>query len=494
MADKGHSGTGRERGAVVKFLGRVANVMTVAGFSLTGVHLHAQAAQSLQAPVPALRLDIPHSNNPIKAYTATLVPQPNLANSSRIDTLVKDGVLELSLNDAIQLALENNLDLAIARYNFPIAQADVLRTQAGGSFRGVNTGVVQNTPGGGVGGFGSGAGAGAGAGGTSGGAGGAGSGANGLVSSTLGAGTNVSSYDPSISGQFNVEHYTEPLSNTILQGTPTFQQNTTNGNLSYTQAFPTGTSFSAELENQRGTTNSLNSILNPTLNAYYRVALQQQLLAGFGLGPNLRFLRIAKNNRKISDESFKLQVISTITQIADMYWDLVAAYEDEQVKSRALDFANATLDSGRKQLALQAVPAMDVMKDEAEVANREQDLTIAKTTLQFQELLMKNALTKNLDDPVLEAMPVRPIDRSTMPVITSGASTEDVIAKALHDRLELGESDIDLENRQISRDAARNALLPTVTLNAFYGGSGLAGVQNPTVPEQSTSPVGFGEL
>ena len=163
--------------------------------ALAGASGFAQDAPTPAAP--ALRLDIPHSYNPINTYRATLVPQPNLANSARIDSLAHDGVLELSLKDAISLALENNLDLAIARYNIPIAQSDILRTQAGGSFRGVNTGVVQNTPGGGVGGFGSG-GPGAGAGGTSGGAGGAGSGANGLVSSTLGTGTAVSSYDPSI--------------------------------------------------------------------------------------------------------------------------------------------------------------------------------------------------------------------------------------------------------------------------------------------------------
>ncbi len=114
-----------------------------------------------------------------------------------------------------------------------------------------------------------------------------------------------------------------------------------------------------------------------------------------------------------------------------MYWDLVEAYEDEQVKSRSLDFARQTLESGQKQLALQAIPAMDVMKDEAEVANREQDLTIAKTTLQFQELLIKNALTKNLDDPVLEAMPVHPTDRSAMSQSEESGPTEDLIAQAL---------------------------------------------------------------
>ncbi len=471
---------------------RWASVAAVLQNALVAQTPQTGAIQSpVAAPQPALRLDIPHSNNPIDTYRATLVPQPNLANSPRIDALVKDGVLELSLKDAISLALENNLDIAIARYNLPIAAADVLRTRAGGSFRGVNTGVVQNTPGGGVGGFGSAA-AGAGAGGTSGGAGGAGSGANGLVSSTLGTGTNVASYDPAITGTASIEHYAQPLSNTVVYGVPILLQNTTIGNIGYTQAFPTGTSISAILDNSRGTLNSPESFLNPTLNSYYHIALQQQLLAGFGFGPNLRFLHIAKNNQRISDEAFKLQVVTTVTQIANMYWDMVAAFEDEGVKSRSLDFARQTLENGRKQLALQAIPAMDVMKDEAEEANREQDLTIAKTALQFQELLIKNALTKNLDDPILEAMPVRPTDQSTMPVATAQGPTEDMIAKALKGRLELGESDIDLENRRLSRDAARNALLPTVALTAFYGGSGLAGLQNPASGQISTSPEDFG--
>ena len=140
-------------------------------------------------------LDMPKSRNPFSAYSAADVPQPDLTNSPLLNQLIRDGKLYLSLKDAIQLALENNLDLAIARYNLPIANIDILRTQAGGIFRGVNAGVVQGTPGGGVGGFGTGA-PGAGAGGTSAGAGGAGAGASGLVESTLGAGTPVSSYDP----------------------------------------------------------------------------------------------------------------------------------------------------------------------------------------------------------------------------------------------------------------------------------------------------------
>ena len=465
--------------------------------SVQAMPLRAQQSTSAQvadAPQPALRLDIPHSSNPFNAYRATKAPEPNLANSPRIDSLIHDGVLQLSLQDAIALALENNLDLAISRYNIPIAAADVLRTQAGGVFRGVNTGIVQNTPGGGVGGFGSGS-SGAGAGGTSGGAGGAGTGASGLVQSTLGTGTAVSSYDPTITANGSLEHYTEPLSNLTLFNVPVLRTNTIIGDFNFSQAFPTGTSLSVTLNNDRVTNNSPFTLLSPELDTYYRVVFQQQLLAGFGLGPNLRYLRIAKNNQKISDQAFKLQIISTITQIADMYWDLVNAYEDEQVKSASLDFANQTLGTARKELDLQAIPALDVLKDEGEVANRQQDLTIAKSQLQFQELLIKNALTKNLDDPILEAMPVQPTDLSTdLSTVAADANTataaptEDIIQLALANRIELSESTIDLQNRSISLASARNALLPSLALVGFYGGTGLGGPANPVADTPSTAP------
>jgi len=473
----------------------VATLVAVPVTSYAQVDTPASAQTNVQvsAPHPTLRLDLPHSYNPINAYRPASVPLPDLANSARIDALVHDGVLELSLTDAIALALENNLDLAIARYNIPIAEADVLRTKAGGVFRGVNTGVVQNTPGGGVGGFGSG-GSGAGAGGTSGGAGGAGAGASGLVQSTLGTGSNVSSYDPTVTANVGYSDTVQPLSNVVLQGVQSLKTITTIGNFGYSQAFATGTSFNAVFNNDRTANNSIYTFLRPELDASYTLTVQQQLLAGFGFGPNLRYLRIARNNQKISDESFKLQVITSVTQIADMYWDLVAAYEDEQVKSQSLDFANQTLTSGRKQLELQAIPAMDVMKDEAEVANREQDVSIAKSTLKFQELLIKNALTKNLDDPILEAMPVKPVNISTDDGTTAptGAATEDIVTQALSHRVEVAISGIDLQNRDISRKAANNNLLPQLSMVAQYGGAGLGGVANPGAGVTSNKPQSFG--
>ena len=448
---------------------------------------------STPVPHPTLNLEVPHSHSLLGPYRATHVPEPDLANSIELADLIHNGVLELSLHDAISLALADNLDLAIARYNLAIARADVLRTQAGGVFRGVNTGVVQNTPGGGVGGFGS-AGTGAGAGGTTGGAGGAGTGASGLVQSTLGTGAAVNSYDPTITADLNVHHYSQPLSNTALYGVQLLRANTITGNVGYTQAFPTGTSLAVTFNNDRVTSNSPFIFLNPEIDTYYQVLFQQQLLAGFGRGPNLRYLRIARNNQKISDQAFELQVITTVTQIANIYLDLVSAYEDEQVKSRSLDFANQTLAIARKELALQAIPALDVTRDEAEVAAREEDVAIARSALQFQELLIKNALTKNLDDPTLEAMPVRPTDLSAVATDTTAtplAPATDLIAEALAHRLELGESKIDLTNRAISNAAARNALLPTLAAVAYYGGTGLGGPANPASSTTSTAPLGY---
>jgi outer membrane protein TolC len=222
------------------------------------------------------------------------------------------------------------------------------------------------------------------------------------------------------------------------------------------------------------------------------------LLSGFGLGPNLRYLRIAKNNKKISDVAFKDQVMATVTQIKNIYWDLVNAFEQSQVNEKSLAFAQQSLDNAKKQLQLESIPAMDVMRAEAEVSRRDQDLTVARTSLQLQELLMKNALTRSLDDPVLESVPVVPTDRldsAQAPEVTN-RPVQELIQEALQNRPELTESDVDLVNRQISRKAANNALLPSLSLVAFYGGSGLAGPLNPVynvpgVPNVSTVPTDF---
>jgi len=467
--------------------------LVVSGILFAQTQSSSSAQTSPGQPSVSVNFEMPKSHNPLNAYAPASVPEPVLSNSPHLDQLVREGKLYLSLKDAIDLALEDNLDLAIARYNLPIANTDILRTQAGGFFRGVNTGVVQGTPGGGVGGFGTGA-PGAGAGGTTSGAGGAGAGASGLVQSTLGAGTAVSSYDPALNANIGDEHQTTPLSNLTLNGVPTLQTNTGQFNVNYSQAFPTGTTFSLSFNNYRQTTNSIFTSLSPVLGSQYRVEFQQQLLAGFGFGPNLRYLRIARNNKKISDIAFKDQVTATVTQIKNIYWDLVSAYEQTQVNEQSSAFARQTLENAKKQMQLESVPAMDVMRAEAEVSKRDQDLTVARTNLQLQETLMKNAITKSLDDPTLEAMPVVPTDRMESVQTSTQGPIQDLIATALRDRPELAESDVDLVNRRISRSAARNALLPTLSLVGFYGGSGLAGLLNPVFSGTNSSavPTDFG--
>jgi outer membrane protein TolC len=452
------------------------------------------AGAQTSAPVS---YDMPKSKNPFDAYSGSRVPPLQLTNSPLITQLIRDGKLYLSLKDAIRLALENNLDLAIARYTLPIASTDILRTQAGGTFRGVNTGVVQGTPGGGIGGFGAGA-PGGGAGGTTGGAGGAGSGASGLVQSTLGGGAPVASYDPVITAVVGAEHQTTPLPSLQIYGVPLLQLNTGQANINYSQAFATGTSISFEFNNNRQTTNSPFFNVSPALSAQYRFTLQQQLLSGFGFGPNLRYLRIANNDKKISDIAFKSQVIATITQIENIYWDLVNAYEQAQVNEQSLAFAQQSLDNARKQLQLQSIPEMDVMRSEADVSKRDQDLTLARTSLELQELLIKNALTRSLDDPVLEAVAVVPTDRLQEVQPPPAHAVQELIAEALRDRPELAQSDLDLANRQISSQAVRNALLPSLSLVGFYGGSGLAGPLNPLynpnltgVANVSTIPIDY---
>ncbi|MBZ5596888.1 MAG: TolC family protein [Acidobacteriia bacterium] len=430
-----------------------------------------------------------HFPNPVGPYIARQVPEPTFGNTPRLETLLKDGKLMLSLSDAVSLALENNLDLAIARYNLNIADTDVLRAKSGATVRGVATGLVQGTPGGGIGGFGTGA-SGAGAGGTTGGAGGAGTGASGLVESTLGTGAPVDSYDPILSAGLRIEHGTFPLNSSVLSGqVPFLQQNVGTANFNYFQAFRSGTSMSVDFDNARTTDNTTTSSLVPQIQSGFRLTLRQRLLSGFGVGPNTRFIRIAHNNREISDVAFRNQVIATVSQIQNIYWDLVNAYEDMKVKERSLALADKTLSDDRDQVKIGALAPIEVMRAESEVAARSQDLLLSQNELQLQELLIKNAITRDLSDQVVAAAPVVPTDTMSISDQEAVVPVQDLIGDALSHRPELAEARIDLHNRDLSRKAASNAMLPTMDFVAWYGASGLAGEQNPSLSPPPDNPI-----
>src|ERR1700733_14415211 len=270
--------------------------------------------------------------NVLHPYEPQPLAQPNLGNSPRIDSLMHDGKIYLSIDDAVALTLENNLDLDIARYNLNIAAADLLRAKSGASILGVNTGV------GGLGGT-----VGSGTGGTTVAAGGAGSGTNGLVSSTLGIGAPITSFDPQLTGALQLDKSdTESVS--VFSPVPVVAQNTYTSNFGYTQGFDWGGALTGAFNNTHLTTNNPTSLLTPQLGSTFQFRFTQNLLQGFGFLPNTRFIRIAKNNREISDVAFRLQIITTVDQIENMYWDLVYAFENVRVQEESLTYAQKALD------------------------------------------------------------------------------------------------------------------------------------------------------
>jgi outer membrane protein len=444
--------------------------------------------------------------NVIAPYAPQPVPAPNLDNTPRVDQLFHDGKLMLSIDDAVALALENNLDIMLARYNLNIADTDILRARAGDSILGVNAGIVQNTPGGGTGGLsgtvGSGP-VGSGPGGTTTGSAGAGTGTNGLVSSTLGIGAPITSFDPVLSSTLQLDH--NNILSTSSFAVPSTSQNTGTADFSYLQGFHWGTNLAVGFNNSRLTTSSPFASLSPDLSANFQARVTQTLLQGFGFLPNTRFIRIAKNNREISDVAFRLQVITTVDQIENIYWDLVYAYENVRVQQEALAFAQKTLDDDKKQVKFGTLPPIQVVSAESTVATDQQALILAQTNLELQQLLIKNALSRNLEDPALGEAEVIPTSTMQVPQQEPVVPMQDMIKDALSHRAELAESRIDLNSREINIKAVRNAMLPTLDLFAYYGGSGLGGTQNPAnicpPPPQtrfgchtagSISPVGYG--
>jgi outer membrane protein len=429
-------------------------------------------------PVHLKDYSVPRSAFPrvLQPYIPEEVAPPILGNSPRIDALMKDGKIYLSIDDAVALALENNLDIDIARYNLNIADADLLRAKSGASILGVNTGIVQNTPGGGVGGLGGTVGSGTG--GTTVAAGGAGTGTNGLVSSTLGIGSPITSFDPQITSTLQLDK-NDTESTSPFSPVPVVAQNTYTANFAYTQGFEWGTALSMGFNNTHLTTNSTTVLLTPQLGSNFQAKITQNLLQGFGSLPNTRFIRIAKNNREISDVAFRLQIITTVDQIEDMYWDLVYAYENVRVQQESLTYAQKALEDSKHQAQVGTAPPIQVVSSQSTVATDQQNLIVAQNNLQLQQLLMKNALSRSIEDPVLAEADVIPTSTMLIPQEEPVIPIQDMINDAMHHRAELVESRIDLQSRDLNTKAVRNALLPTLDAFAYYGGSGVGGNVNP---------------
>jgi outer membrane protein TolC len=450
-----------------------------------------QAQMNATIPPRPFHVELPHSHNPLAPYRPSDAPPLDLTNSPRLENLIHDGKLYISLHDAIALAIENNLDLDYFRYNFPIAETDYARTKAGGSVNGVNTGIVQSSTQGGFSGGNSGSGGAS--------SGSAAAGAGGIVTSTLGAGTAVASFDPFLNFKAFTDHDVTQEGNAFQNGVLVFKQNTIEGLANYSQNFPFGTGLTVNYEGQRFANNSPYEAINPTLYSTFQVILSQQLLAGFGISTNERYMHIARKNLQITDLAFRAQVIATITQVENIYWDLVNAYQDEQVKEHSLSFSQRTLQDDQKQLELNAIPAMQVTKDESDEATSEGDLTVARATLRLNELLIKNAITKT-DSAEIDELPVVPLDHVGSSDPNASKSIDDLIAEAEKNRPDVTQDELAMQVAEMSLKSIRSELLPSLNVYGFYAGAGIAGPQNPNcnlgnpAECESSLPTGFGSM
>jgi outer membrane protein len=424
-------------------------------------------------------------------YMSRWIPEQSMSNSERIHTLIREGKLYLSLNDALALALENNLDIALARYTPAYAETDILRTRSGGATR-ANTGAWQSSAL-----FGGALGAGVGGGGTGGGGGGGGaSGRSGAIN--VGS---VGSFDPIAGFNFGWDRNTSPLGITILQGGIPFVTTQSTGYSGFLgQRFLTGTSYVVSLGGDRATTTSPTNLFNPQVPLGMTFGLNQPLLKGFGYRANAQFIRLAKNDLKFADSAFRLQVITTVTQVENLYWDLVSFRENVRVTQQALNYAEKLLSDNKRQVEIGTLAPIEVVRAESEVAARQQDLIVAQTSFQQQEELLKTAIAKHVDAD-LAASTIDATDKLPEPASNDVPPLPQALQLALKNRPELEQAQINLRNQDVAIQTARNALLPEFDLFATYAPQGLSGNAlcgtsfHPPCPEGVTGfvPGGVGQ-
>jgi outer membrane protein TolC len=470
------------RAVAAVMLGLAAGVPSGFAQQPTSINPEHQASNLPSAPTPTVTDPLflrpterdftkPHGDifrNPLHEYMPTSIAKSNFENSVRLKDLVKDGKIYLSLSDAIAVALENNYDVAIARYYLDIADVDLLRARAGSGLRGVGASVLQNTQGGTSQTLS--------ASGAPGGVSGATTGSLGIVVGSDGAGPAPENLDPALSGTVQFERAEAPETS-IFQ--PRSFTNTDSYNFSYNQGFVTGTAMTVGFNNSRQTTfGGLNSY-SPALTSTFKATVTQHLLQGAGIWVNKRFMYEAILDRRITDSTFRQQILSTVNQVENIYWVVVSAYEDVQAKERALEQSTKTQSDTQKQLDIGTMAPLDVVNAQSTVATDRQALISSQSNLNFQQLILKQAIARNLNDPELVAAPIIPTDRVSLEQLPEEKQTpEELVQQAFTNRPELEQAVLSLKKDAITLRGARNALLPVLDVAGFYGAQGVGGAPN----------------
>ena len=398
------------------------------------------------------------------------VSPAKLVNSSRLESLVRGGNLYLSAQDVIALALENNLDIAIQRYGPYLAQEVLRRAQGGSGLRSVGVSILPgpqsvslagvDVSGGGLADSGSGV--------TSG---------SGLVFSI---GTSVPSLDPTLTLYTNFGHNATPLTVQAVSLVPTLVTTARQFYVSYSQQFVTGSSLSATFSSTRQQVNSPANTLNPFTTGVLDFSVSQNLLEGWGVHVNNRYIRIAKNNLKVTDLQLKRQVITTVSAILNLYWDLVSFNEDRRIKETALATAQKLHDDNQYQVSLGTLPAIEVTRAAEQVSASKEDLLIAETNVAQQEIVLKNALSRTgIESASLDEVHIIPLDSIVVPEKEDLKPQAQLIEEALGNRPEIEQAKVNLESQKIALAGTKNAILPTLQAFADVNNQALTGLANP---------------
>ena len=409
-------------------------------------------------------------------YSTPYIPQPNMSNSERLHSLISEGKLRLSVDDAIGLALENNLDISVARYNLAYAQTDLLRAKSGGATRGVpgafsSSALFAGAIGGGISSISS-----------------SSTSSTSTVAASGGA-TNVGVIgccDPVAGAQFGWDRRTSPLNYVVVSGLPVVTTQTSNAVAYFGQGFLTGTSYGIAISGYRQSTTSLNTIFNPVVPTGLVVGFDQQLLNGFGYRANAKFIRIAQNDQKISNSVFRQQVITTVAQVLNLYWDFLSYKENVRVAEKALAFSEKLLSDNKRQVEIGTLAPIEVVRAESEVASDQQNLIVAQTSLQQQAELIKTALARKVDSELIGAQ-IDAVDKLPEPMPEDIPPLDQALKQALQNRPEVEQADLNMRYESIVIKANRNALLPTLDLFATYAPTGLSGLSSVLGP----CPTGY---
>jgi outer membrane protein len=453
---------------------------------------------SPQAP-PDRAPSVSYARGFLGAYSAGAVSQTPFTDSRRIHDLIRAGNLYLSVQDAVALALENNLDIELERYGVSEAATDTLRAKGGGTLRGVPL-TVNEVPAG-LGGPGSPL---------------VVSAATGITPQTtvpvnvtdqqltvetqgslnvtgtfpFASGPLIPQYDPAVTGTFLAQHETTPETNTAVAGAQTLVSNNYEGNAGYTQGFSTGTQIVAGFNNLYTNQNSIRNAFNPFYSSSLGVTVTQPLLRGFGVQMNRRFIRIAKNSEKISDYVFEQQVISTVYGVIRLYDDLVSLDEDLNVKRETLATAQRLYEDNRNKVEQGTLAPVELTRAQAQVAAALQDLANSDGYAREQELILKNVLSRDFSsDPAVRDARIIPTDPLVIEPLPT-QSPEELRQLAIRNRPEFQAANLQVVNAQINIEGTRNELKPELDIVANASNAALAGSLNSTyVPAAGAPPL-----